>query len=145
MAHFDIECSVVSIAMELQNYGEEDWRDTSIIQVFLSVFLVNMAVEDFVFAKLLIELLVLGVSKEQEMAVLRLASSKAKSLEIDKIEPFLTTNKSPVSLIEVIPLVTLASVLIEISTRIEDIVDAVQEPGNKADFKIAPNDKTKTE
>ncbi|KAL3499065.1 hypothetical protein ACH5RR_041797, partial [Cinchona calisaya] len=74
--------------------------------------------------------------------VLTLASSETKSTKIDKLEPFVTTNNT-VPLVGVIPLITFASLLIEISACIEVIVDVVQEPANKADFKIAPDDKPK--
>lgn len=63
--------------------------------------------------------------------------------EIKKIDP---TSRTMVTLplMEIIPLVTLASLLIEISTRINGIVDAVEELSNLAEFKNASNDKCQT-
>ena len=46
-----------------------------------------------------------------------------------------------VPLMEIVPLVTLASLLIEIATRINGIVDAVKELADLAKFKSANNDK----
>ena len=73
--------------------------------------------------------------------VLTPTTSETKSSETAIMEPLLTTNTIP--LVEVIPLVTFTSLLIEIPTRVEAIVDAVEELANKAKFKPAPDDKPK--
>ena len=61
-------------------------------------------------------------------------SEAETAAEIKKIDP---TSRTMVTLplMEIIPLVTLASLLIEISTRINGIVDAVEELSNLAEFK----------
>lgn len=43
---------------------------------------------------------------------------------------------------DIVPLVTLASLLTEIASRIEGVVDAVEELATLAEFKPMPNDKT---
>ena len=65
---------------------------------------------------------------------------EADTPENKKIEPISRTMvKMP--LMEIVPLLTLASLLIEIATRISGIVDAVGELENLAEFKHASNDK----
>nr|POE76280.1 aluminum-activated malate transporter 10 [Quercus suber] len=65
---------------------------------------------------------------------------EADTPENKKIEPISRTMvKMP--LMEIVPLLTLASLLIEIATRISGIVDAVEELENLAEFKHASNDK----
>lgn len=54
--------------------------------------------------------------------------------------------KSPASatpLMEILPLITLVSLLIEIAGRVEDIVDAVEELADLAVFKPVAEEKTK--
>lgn len=46
------------------------------------------------------------------------------------------------SLLEVVPLVTMMSLLVEISTRIEVLADGVMEFAELAEFKAPPKDKT---
>ncbi|KAI3469115.1 hypothetical protein Pfo_025778 [Paulownia fortunei] len=61
--------------------------------------------------------------------------------ETEKAERVLATNEA-LSLPEIIPLVTFASLLIESARRVEDIVDAVQELASMAEFRDVPADKT---
>ncbi|XP_075652158.1 aluminum-activated malate transporter 10-like [Castanea sativa] len=65
---------------------------------------------------------------------------EADTPENKKIEPISRTMVK-IPLMEFVPLVTLASLLNEIATRIKGIVDAVEELENLAAFKHASNDK----
>ncbi|CAK9169341.1 unnamed protein product [Ilex paraguariensis] len=67
--------------------------------------------------------------------------TEAKTAQNEKAEPILTTTITP--LVDIIPLVTVASLLIEITGRIEDIVDAVEELSDLAQFKPASDEKPK--
>ncbi|KAF5935284.1 hypothetical protein HYC85_026413 [Camellia sinensis] len=70
--------------------------------------------------------------------------SPPKSPENDKGGPILTTSSTTtVPLVEVIPLGTFASLLIEIAARVEAIVDTVEELERLAEFKPAVDDDDK--
>lgn len=60
---------------------------------------------------------------------------KTKNLENEKKEPILKNSTMP--LLQVIPVVTFASLLIETAGRVEGIVEAVAELANLAEFKPA--------
>lgn len=53
-----------------------------------------------------------------------------------------STKAESVPLMDVVPLVTLASLLTEIASRIEGVVDAVEKLADLAEFKPMPDDKT---
>ncbi|KAL2527763.1 BHLH domain-containing protein [Abeliophyllum distichum] len=67
---------------------------------------------------------------------------EAKSFENEKKEAVVLTIND-VDVLEIMPLITFASLLIEIAGRVEQVVDAVEELANLAEFKDAAVDKTK--
>ena len=70
---------------------------------------------------------------------------EALNAQEKKIEQTSTTQPASVPLMEIVPLVTLTSLLIEISSRIEGIVDAVEELADLAQFKPVDDEKIKKE
>ncbi|KAK9275734.1 hypothetical protein L1049_023002 [Liquidambar formosana] len=68
---------------------------------------------------------------------------EAETTPESKQRETISNTAATVPLIEVIPLVTLASLLIEIATRIEGIVDTVEELAELAEFKPAVQGKSK--
>lgn len=62
------------------------------------------------------------------------SNSESEIPENKKIEPAASRTKGTLPLMEIIPLVTSASLLIEISIRINGIVDAVDELADSANF-----------
>lgn len=68
--------------------------------------------------------------------------SEVEIHENKKIEPASRTMETMPDLLEIIPLVTSASLLIEIATRVNGIVDAVEELADLAEFETASNEKS---